>query len=229
MDPCELRLAKGDAGGARPGRPARAAGRLRAALRCWPASTSTPPRAGSAALRAAAPLVAKIKDRALRPEYARKLAGDLGMEIEPVQRAVARRGRPGRRRAARPAQPAASDADSPQRAGRARGAEAGPAGAGAGRPDVRRGRTPTSTATRCTLAIRHGDRRGRRRVAAATGGAVWIEAVRDACADLAAKALVGELAVEPLRVDGEPDPRYVRGHSWPGCSSLAVDRPHRAT
>ncbi|MBO4210370.1 DNA primase, partial [Micromonospora echinofusca] len=45
--------------------------------------------------------------------------------------------------------------------------------------------------------------------AAATGGAVWIESVRDACADLAARALVGELAVEPLRLDGDPDPRYV--------------------
>ncbi|MFD0820306.1 DNA primase, partial [Micromonospora zhanjiangensis] len=42
-----------------------------------------------------------------------------------------------------------------------------------------------------------------------TGGAVWIERFRDACADLAAQALVGELAVEPLRIDGEPDPRYV--------------------
>ena len=40
-----------------------------------------------AALRATAPLVAKIKDRA-RPEYARKLAGDLGMEVEAVLRAV---------------------------------------------------------------------------------------------------------------------------------------------
>ncbi len=45
--------------------------------------------------------------------------------------------------------------------------------------------------------------------AAATGGAVWIERVRDACADLAAQALAGELAVEPLWIDGEPDPRYV--------------------
>ena len=45
--------------------------------------------------------------------------------------------------------------------------------------------------------------------ASGTGGAVWIERVRDACGDLGAKALVGELAVEPLRLDGEPDPRYV--------------------
>ena len=41
-----------------------------------------------AALRAAAPLVARIKDRAIRPEYARKLAGDLGMDLEPVLKAV---------------------------------------------------------------------------------------------------------------------------------------------
>src|SRR5207244_2101376 len=34
----------------------------------------------------------------------------------------------------------------------------------------------------------------------AAAGAVWTERVRDACADLAAKALVTELAVEPLRV-----------------------------
>jgi DNA primase len=46
--------------------------------------------------------------------------------------------------------------------------------------------------------------------AGATGGAVWIEAVRDACADLTGRALVGELAVEPLRIDYEPDPRYVQ-------------------
>jgi DNA primase len=46
--------------------------------------------------------------------------------------------------------------------------------------------------------------------AGAVSGVVWVERVRDACPDLAAKALVGELAVEPLRLDGEPDPRYVQ-------------------
>jgi DNA primase len=46
-------------------------------------------------------------------------------------------------------------------------------------------------------------------VAGATSGVVWIERVRAACADLGAAALVGELAVEPLFLDGEPDPRYV--------------------
>jgi DNA primase len=43
----------------------------------------------------------------------------------------------------------------------------------------------------------------------ATTGAVWVQKVREACADLAAGALVGELAVEPLHVDGEPGPHYV--------------------
>jgi DNA primase len=44
----------------------------------------------------------------------------------------------------------------------------------------------------------------------ATGGAVWIEKVRDACADLGGQVLVSELAVEPLYVDGSVDPRYVQ-------------------
>ena len=49
-----------------------------------------------AALRAAAPVVAGIKDRALQPEYARRLAGWLGMEVSAVTRAVteAARSRP---------------------------------------------------------------------------------------------------------------------------------------
>lgn len=41
-----------------------------------------------AALRAAAPVVAGIKDRALQPEYTRRLAGWLGMDIHTVTRAV---------------------------------------------------------------------------------------------------------------------------------------------
>ena len=33
--------------------------------------------------------------------------------------------------------------------------------------------------------------------------------MRDACADLAAEALATELSVESLRLDHDPDPRYV--------------------
>jgi DNA primase len=50
-------------------------------------------------LRAAAPLVAQIRDPALRPEYARRLAGWLGMDVDEVRAAVAAAAR----RTARPA------------------------------------------------------------------------------------------------------------------------------
>jgi len=43
----------------------------------------------------------------------------------------------------------------------------------------------------------------------AVSGAVWVERVREECLDLAGQALVGELAVDPLHLSGEPDPRYV--------------------
>ncbi len=39
-------------------------------------------------LRAAAPVVAQIRDQSLRPEYARRLAGWLGMDVDDVRRAV---------------------------------------------------------------------------------------------------------------------------------------------
>ncbi len=55
-----------------------------------------------AALRDAAPVVAKIRDPALRPEYTRRLAGWLGMSVEEVSRAVSGRG-----------QQASTDAEAP--------------------------------------------------------------------------------------------------------------------
>jgi DNA primase len=45
---------------------------------------------------------------------------------------------------------------------------------------------------------------------AGVGGVLWVGRGRDECADLGTKALVSELAVEPLlNLAGEPDPRYV--------------------
>ncbi|MGC4174920.1 DNA primase [Demequina sp.] len=51
------------------------------------------PEGRVAALRASAPVVAGIRDAALRPEYARKLAGWLGMEPEQVLGAVSAAGK----------------------------------------------------------------------------------------------------------------------------------------
>ena len=96
MDPCDLRLAKGPEA-------VRALVRSRVPLfefviKSTLASFDLDTAEGRVgALRAAAPVVAGIRDTALRPEYARMLAGWLGMELETVRRAVAAAGRGERR------------------------------------------------------------------------------------------------------------------------------------
>ncbi|PZF85091.1 DNA primase [Micromonospora deserti] len=209
MDPCELRLAKGDL--AVRDLVARREPLVDFALRHVISRYDLDTVDGRVeAMRRAAPLVAKIKDREKRPEYVRKLAGDLGMEIEPVHRAVlaAASAPPGRDAAPapRPA-PAEPTVDSPRSMVEREALKlalqqpvlAGPMFDAVEAAEYRH---PVHVAVRAAVAAAGG-------AAAATGGAVWIESVRDACEDLAARALVGELAVEPLRIDGEPDPRYV--------------------
>jgi DNA primase len=205
MDPCELRLAKGDL--AVRDLVARREPLVDFALRQVLSRHDLDTVEGRVdAMRRAAPLVAKIKDREKRPEYVRKLAGDLGMEIEPVQRAVAAaagraEGGPGR------SAPAESGVDSPQamvereclKLALQMPALAGPMFDALGAEVYRH---PVHVVVREAITTAGG-------AASAAAGAVWIEGVRDECGDLAAKALVGELAVEPLRIDTEPDPRYV--------------------
>ncbi|WP_019869082.1 DNA primase [Salinispora oceanensis] len=223
MDPCELRLAKGEL--AVRDLIARREPLVDFALRHVIGRHDLDTVDGRVeAMRRAAPLVAKIKDREKRPEYVRKLAGDLGMEIEPVQRAVlAAAHTPGKANTVAgkantvsgkanaapggaPAPPQ-SPAESPQAAVEREALKlalqapvlAGPMFDAVEATEYRH---PVHVAVRAAVAAAGG-------AAAATGGAVWIESVRHACTDLAAQALVGELAVEPLRIDGELDPRYV--------------------
>nr|WP_281497509.1 DNA primase [Ornithinimicrobium sp. F0845] len=59
------------------------------------------------AMRAAAPILAGIRDSALRPEYVRTVAGWLGMPVERVGAEVARAGRAPQRSPHRPPQPSA--------------------------------------------------------------------------------------------------------------------------
>jgi DNA primase len=207
MDPCELRLAKGDA--AVRDLVARREPLIAFALRSHLSRYDLDTAEGRiAALRAAAPLVAKIKDRALRPEYARKLAGDLGMEVEPVLKAVATAaGRAGTASVSPPAPRVAPDASDPRSLVEREVLKlalqvpvlAGPMFDAV---DATAYLHPVHVAVREAVAAAGG-------AAVATAGPGWIEAVRDACTDLAGQAAVGELAVEPLRLDGEPDPRYV--------------------
>ncbi|MGH8795323.1 MAG: DNA primase, partial [Stackebrandtia sp.] len=85
MDPCELRMASGDAAVRD-----MVAGRehlVDFAIRSVLAKYDLDSVEGRvAALRATAPLVAKIKDRSLRPGYTQRLAGRLGEEVDTVRR-----------------------------------------------------------------------------------------------------------------------------------------------
>ncbi len=83
MDPCELRLAKGDTAvlDLVNAREPLVSFAIKAGLAKFDLDTA---EGRVQALEHAAPLVAKIKDRSLRPEYARLLAGWLGMPVEAV-------------------------------------------------------------------------------------------------------------------------------------------------
>ncbi len=88
MDPCELRLAKGDV--AVSDMVAARVPLVEFAVKAGLARFDLETAEGRVqALDHAAPMVAKIKDRSLRPEYARQLAGWLGMEVEGVTSRVA--------------------------------------------------------------------------------------------------------------------------------------------
>ncbi|SNS83718.1 DNA primase [Actinoplanes regularis] len=205
MDPCDLRLARGDLAvrDMIAGREPLVDFALRHTIARFDLDTV---EGRVEAMRRAAPLVAKIKDREKRPEYARKLAGDLGMDLEPVQRAVnnALRGEAADQRAPRQQ----SVAGSPQRLVEREALKlalqepvlAGPMFDALGPENYA---DPVLAELREAVARAGG-------ACSATGGVVWIEKVRDACADLGAQGLVSELAVEPLRVDGPVDPRYVQ-------------------
>jgi DNA primase len=205
MDPCELRLARGDLA-VRDMIAAREP-LVDFALRHTIARFDLDTVEGRVdAMRRAAPLVAKIKDREKRPEYARKLAADLGMELEPVQRAVnaAVRGAD-----SSPAASARAVAESPQRLVERESVKlalqepvlAGPMYDTVGPENYA---DPVYQAIRVAIGAAGGAS------SASTGGVVWIEKVRDLCDDLGGKAMISELAIEPLRTDGVVDPRYVQ-------------------
>jgi DNA primase len=107
LDPCELRQKQGDA--AVVALVEKPVPLFEFAIRSVLAEHDLNQPAGRvAALRAAAPVVAQIRDRSLRPEYARSLAGWLGMEVPPVLDAVAQAHRQ-QKQQRRPTEAAATD------------------------------------------------------------------------------------------------------------------------
>ncbi|GEB51101.1 hypothetical protein SCA03_36520 [Streptomyces cacaoi] len=236
MDPCDLRLAQGDAAVAEvvEGRTPLFDFAMRSIVDRHNLDTAG---GRSAALEEAAPVVAQIKDGALQHESAVRLAGLLGIVDEQfVVRRVAQLARWARERGRA----------APQQGGRnGQGQRPGPGGAGAqavAAPPVRRGpdlhlRSPAHRVERelLKLALQRPELvspafdayepdeftappyAAVRSLIEAAGGAEagvgdggYLARVRDAAPDDGVRALVTELAVEPLRAarNREPDEAY---------------------
>ncbi|MEO6882068.1 MAG: DNA primase, partial [Mycobacteriaceae bacterium] len=218
MDPCELRMAHGD--NAVRDLVARRSPMFAFAVRALLAEHDLDTAEGRvAALRRTVPVVAQIKDRSLRDEYARQLAGWVGWDetAAVVARVRESAGVPAEGRRRRPAAAAVQVQD----------AESGPA-----RPDPRDPRLwPQREALKAALQIPvtagpvfdslpedvfaqpayqavHAAIRATGGVASSSGGPGWVQAVTEAAKGTRVRSLVSELAVEELRSAGDTG-RYV--------------------
>ena len=228
LDPCDLRLQHGDA--AVVALVDRRVPLFEFAIRSTLAAYDLETAEGRiAALREAAPIVAKIRDTALRPEYARRLAGWLGARRRDGRAGGAVRG-PGRQaptpsrrdafaeharapRSRRTAgMPRAADRR-PARPGarrRARGAQVRAAAARGRRRLVRERRGDRlHPSDRPAGALRH----RRRRLAAARSCPVCRGSTPSSRRPTTTRSarLVRELAVEPLPAEAGQDARYAIG------------------
>ncbi len=205
LDPCDLRLQHGDA--AVRSLVDRRVPLFEFAIRSGLARHDLNTAEGRiGALHDAAPIVAKIRDGALRPEYARLLAGWLGMEVASVTKAIGS---------------TKSGAGSSQ----------GPAYStrGSGRPDT--GHVVEREALKCALqqpatvehwyasvepsAYTHPAAIAVHEAIGAAGspsadldGLAWIDAVLERAADDAVRNTIRELAVEPLPAESSQNERY---------------------
>lgn len=229
MDPCDLRLKSGDK--ALRDLVARRIPMFEFAIRSLiPAGDvlDNDPQAQVDALRQCVPLVARIRDYALRDEYARRLAGwtgwsDEGQVLSRVREEAQKRGMPdrGRRRgavteppprraAAQPAATARPDPNDPTLWPQREALKAAlqyPALAGPvfDSLTVESFTHPGYAAVRAAIDSAGG-------TSAGLSGAQWIETVRDKTAAPAAASLVNELGVEAINVDDDERlPRYIGG------------------
>jgi DNA primase len=158
------------------------------------------------ALNEAAPVVAHLKDWALRGEYARRLAGWLGMDEQSVISRVNAGQQPEQRQGRRPAAAQRPDPRDPRliverevlKLAVQRPAMAGPVFDGI---DQACFTAPAYVAVRDAITGAGG-------AANAAAGAVWVEKVAGAAETDSVRELVTELAVEPLQTNDEDDPRY---------------------
>ncbi len=215
LDPCELRQSKGDA--AVRDLVARRQPLVEFVLRSIVRRHNLDTAEGQVrALEQTIPLVARIRDEALRDEYARRLSGYVGVDdpnriVERVRRTAggeARRGRrDGRGNGRAAARPAPDDpalgverevlklaVQSPQLAGPLFDAV-----------DETVYTDPTYAAIRHAIAEAGGAASGR-------AGPAWVDRIGEHCPDLLVRSVLSELAVERMHTRGEPDGRYVAVH-----------------
>jgi DNA primase len=224
LDPCDLRMQRGDDAVVElvDRRVPLFEFAVRTTLKAFDLETAEG-RVG--ALREAAPMVAQIRDAALRPEYTRLLAGWLGMDVTTVADAV----RNGDRSASTGGRSGGATRSAPSEA---------PVQQPAPRPTGPLRRDPNHVVEREALkcALQHPDvvadwyesveesaythpsaRRVHEAIAAAgypspqVTGLSWIDAVLEAAADDEVRRLVRELTVEPLPADAGQDARYAIG------------------
>ena len=171
------------------------------------------PEGRVAALRAAAPLVARTKDRSLRQAYAVSLSGWLGMEPGPVLEVVGQAVRAGGQVPQQAVAAQAPSAERPRPDDRTLMVDrealktalqypvlAGPEFDGLGAEAFAH---PAYAAVFRAIAEVGGV------AAAGAGGEVWVTRVLDGSLNDQVRSVVTELAVEPLRCAGDPDARYV--------------------
>ncbi|UXA16349.1 DNA primase [Mycobacterium sp. SMC-4] len=228
MDPCDLRLKSGD--GALRDLVARRIPMFEFAIRSLIPSgdvLDNDPSAQVDALRRCVPLVARIRDYALRDEYARRLAGwtgwrDEGQVLSRVREEASKRGMPERsRRRAETVKPRPVGGDT---------APSGPARPDPADPTLWPQREALKAALQYpalagpvfdSLAAESFTHPGYAAVRAAIGaaggtsagmsGAQWIEAVRSQVATAESATLVNELGVDAINAEDEQLPRYVGG------------------
>ena len=207
MDPCELRIAKGDA--AVRDLVARRQPLFEFAVRSVLAGFDLEiPEGRVGALERTAPLVARIKDSSLRDEYARRLAGWVGAPdelavLERVRRIAAPTGTRSTRRDAAAARPDPRDPTLQVEREALKIAVQRPAllGPAFDALDAVAFTSPAYAEVRDAVAKAGG-------TGATAGGDAWVNAVLEAANDDRVRALVTELVVEPLLSAAEPDVRY---------------------
>jgi DNA primase len=202
LDPCDLRLEHGDA--AVRDLVENKVPLFEFAIRSTIANYDLDSAEGRiAALRDAAPIVAKIRDGALRPEYTRRLAGWLGLDVADVAKAVggSSPAPSGAQRAARPGDPALVIEREALKCALQHPGAVADWYASVEEPAFTH---PRAVAVHTAIVAAGGPQSDK-------DGLAWIDSVLAACPDDDVRSLVRELAVEPLPAMDGQDSRYATG------------------